>query len=94
MCDCLSHAPLTGDLACNPGMCPNWGSNQPPFGYQASAQSTEPHQPGLLTSFYREETEAQRQYDNCPETAPPPPQLMAEWGSEPGVEALYFTTLL
>ena len=27
-----SHAPPTGDLAYNPGMCPNWESNQQPFG--------------------------------------------------------------
>ena len=33
MCGCLLHAP-TGDLACNPGMCPDWESNQPPFGSQ------------------------------------------------------------
>ena len=23
-----SHMPPTGDLACNPGMCPDWESNQ------------------------------------------------------------------
>ena len=34
-------------LACNPGMCPDWESNQQPFASQASTQSTEPHQPGL-----------------------------------------------
>ena len=39
MCGCL-------DLAHNPGMCPDWESNQRPFGLQAGAQSTEPHQPG------------------------------------------------
>ena len=39
--------PPTGDLAHNPGMCPDWESNQWPFGTQAGAQSTEPHQPGL-----------------------------------------------
>ena len=32
--------PLTGNLACNPGMCPDWELNQRPFGLQASAQST------------------------------------------------------
>ena len=26
--------PPTGDLACNPGMCPDWESNQWPFGLQ------------------------------------------------------------
>ena len=42
-----SHMPPTGDLAHNPGMCPDWGSNQRPFALEAGAQSTEPHQPGL-----------------------------------------------
>ena len=41
-----SRVPATGDLACNPGMYPDWESNQRPFGSQASTQSTEPHQPG------------------------------------------------
>ena len=36
----------TGDLACNPGMCPDSESNQQHFGSEASTQSTEPHQPG------------------------------------------------
>ena len=43
----LMHPP-TGDLARNPGMCPDWQSNQWPFGSQAGTQSTEPHQPGLI----------------------------------------------
>ena len=34
------------DLAGDPGMCPDWKSNQRPFGSPASTQSTEPHQPG------------------------------------------------
>ena len=41
----LTH-PRTGDLARNPGMCPDWESNLRPFGSQAGAQSTEPHHPG------------------------------------------------
>ena len=32
VCGCLS--PPTGDRACNPGMCPDWKSNQQPFGPQ------------------------------------------------------------
>ena len=36
----------TGDLACNPGMCPDWESKWWPFGSQASTQSTEQHHPG------------------------------------------------
>ena len=31
-----SYVPPTGDLACNPGMCPDWESNQRLFGLQAS----------------------------------------------------------
>ena len=42
-----SHTLPPGDLACNPGMCPDWELNQQPFGLQASTQSTEPHQPGI-----------------------------------------------
>ena len=38
----LAHSP-TGDLSQNPGMCPDWESNQRPFGLQADTQSTEPH---------------------------------------------------
>ena len=26
-CVVASHAPPTGDQACNPGMCPDWGLN-------------------------------------------------------------------
>ena len=43
--------PPTGNLACNSGICPDWESNQQPFGLQAGAQSSEPHQPGLSSSF-------------------------------------------
>ena len=50
-CVVASYMPRTEDLACNPGMCPDWESNQRPFGSQASAQSTEPHQPGQQTTF-------------------------------------------
>ena len=39
--------PDYGDLACNPGMCPDWELNQQPFSSQAVTQSAEPHQPGL-----------------------------------------------
>ena len=33
-CVITSCTPLTGDLACNPGMCPDWEFNQQPFGSQ------------------------------------------------------------
>ena len=45
MCGC-PHVSPTGDLARNPGMCPDWELNQQPFGSQAGTQSTERNQPG------------------------------------------------
>ena len=41
--DQLPLMPPNGDLACNPGMCPDWESNQQLFDSQADAQSTKPH---------------------------------------------------
>ena len=38
-----SLVPPTGDLAHNPGMCPDWELNLRPFAFQAGTQSTEPH---------------------------------------------------
>ena len=43
-CVVASCPPPTVDLACNPGMCPGWELNRQPFGSQARAQSTGPHQ--------------------------------------------------
>ena len=51
-CVVASCTPPIGDLAHNPGMCPDQESNQGPFGSQARAQSTETHQPGLLLKFF------------------------------------------
>ena len=51
-CVVASHQSATGDLACNPGMCPDWELNQQPFGLHHGAQSTEPHQPGHIVFFY------------------------------------------
>ena len=47
-----SHTPPAGDLAGNPGMCPDWESNQRRFDLQDSTQSTEPHQPGQVTIIF------------------------------------------
>ena len=49
-CVVASHAPPlpTGNLAQNPGMCLDWELNRWPFALQSSAQSSEPHQPGLI----------------------------------------------
>ena len=43
-CVVASSTPLTGDLAHNPGMCPDWELNQRPFGSQTGTQCTEPQQ--------------------------------------------------
>ena len=51
-CVVASCTPPTGDLACYPGMCPDWELNQWPFGLWAGTQSTEPHQPGLSLTFF------------------------------------------
>ena len=45
-CVVASCVPSTGDLAPDPGMCPDWELKQRPFGLQVGTQSTEPHQPG------------------------------------------------
>ena len=51
-CMVTSPMPPTGDLACNPGMCPDWESNWQPFTLQSSAQSTEPHQLGRMRLIF------------------------------------------
>ena len=50
-CVVASRALSTGDLARNPGVCPDWELNWQPFGSQAHTQYTEPHQPGLDKKF-------------------------------------------
>ena len=50
-CVVASCVPPTGDLAHNPGMCPDWELNWRLFGLLAGTQSTEPHQSGLI-EFY------------------------------------------
>ena len=51
-----SHVASSGNLAHNPGMCPDWESNQQPFGSQVGTQSTEPHHPGLNSLSYNANT--------------------------------------
>ena len=50
-CVVASRAPPTGDIACNPGMCPHWELIWRPLGLQAGTQSTEPPQPGPSLFF-------------------------------------------
>ena len=46
----LAHTP-TRDRTRNPGTCPDWELNRPPFTLQEDTQSTEPHRSGLLIHF-------------------------------------------
>ena len=48
-----SHMPPTGNLAHNPGMCPDRESNRQPFSLQVSTQFTELHQSGQVDLFLR-----------------------------------------
>ena len=56
-----SCTPLAGDLARNPGICPDWELNWWPFSSQAGTQSTELHQPGLFIDFREEGGERERE---------------------------------
>ena len=51
-CMVTSNTRPTGDLAHNPGMCPDWELNLWPFRSQAGTQSTDPHQPGQLLIIF------------------------------------------
>ena len=54
-CVVASHTPPTGNLACNPGMCPDWESRQQLFGSQAQAQcSIHWATPARAGPFYKE----------------------------------------
>ena len=46
-----SRTPLTGNLACNPGMCPDWESNQQPFGLQPAFNPLSYTSQGYLFDF-------------------------------------------
>ena len=48
-----SCTPPNGDLAYNPGMCPDWESNWWHFGSQFGTQSTEPYQPGHFSDILK-----------------------------------------
>ena len=52
-CVVASHTPPTGGLVRNPGMCPDWESNQRPLVAQAGTQSTEQPSQGKLAIFKR-----------------------------------------
>ena len=49
-----SRVPPSGDLTCNPGMCPGWDLNQRPLDLQTGAESTDPHQPGLDLKCFKD----------------------------------------
>ena len=68
-CLVTSHTPLTRDLACNSGMCPDWESNRRPIGSQAFTQSIEPLQPGPASLLWQ---------PCSPCTPRAPPQVQAQ----------------
>ena len=76
-----SHVPPTGDLAPNPGMCPDWELNWWLFGLQAGAQSTEPHQPGLLSHllFLLPPLTPSPTDKTMPHTLPPPAVISSDF---------------
>ena len=46
------HTSPTGDLACNPGMCPDWELNQQPFGHRRAALNPLGHTSQGLFIFF------------------------------------------
>ena len=52
-CVVASHAPPIGDLACNQACALTGNQNSGPFGSQSGTQSTEPHQPGLKSLYFK-----------------------------------------
>ena len=58
---------LTGDVACNPGLYPDWESYQQLFGSQVSTQSTEPQQQGCITTLNVNGLNAPIKRDRIPE---------------------------
>ena len=50
-CVVAPGAPPTGDLAYNPGMCPDWESNQQPFGSQVGINPLSHTSQGLCHVF-------------------------------------------
>ena len=73
--------PLLGSWPAAQACALDWESNQWPFGLQASAQSTEPHQPGLTW-------DSQDSYVCQPPLAPPPFRSSGYWGPAPTYDAL------
>ena len=60
-CVVAPSALLTGDLACNSIMCPDWELNRQLFDSQASIQSTEQHQPGLVLEILSSDIRPQKE---------------------------------
>ena len=74
-CVVASRTPPTGDLACNPGMCPDWEWNQRPFGLQASTQNTKQHQPGKNPASFQKHVSRDQ---NPPPCGPRTPRAVCE----------------
>ena len=58
-----SCTPPTGDLAQNPGMCPDWESNGFPLGLWDNAQPTEPQQSGMKKiTLCKKKSQVEKEY--------------------------------
>ena len=66
-CVAISHVAPTGDLARNPGMCPDLESNQWPFGSQSMLNPLSYTSQGCLYIFREREREGEREVKNIHE---------------------------
>ena len=58
-CAVAPHLPPTGDLARNPGTCPDWNLNRQHFGSQVHTQPSELHQSGpYMRVLIKDKTDA------------------------------------
>ena len=52
-----SNMPLTGDLACDPGMCPDRESSLQPFALWEDTQLTEPRWSGAILMHFKKKND-------------------------------------
>ena len=65
MCGCLSHHLPTGDLAPNPGVCPDWELNQRPFGLLSPLSHTSQGGVYAFPSRYKNRPQSLSDHSKC-----------------------------